>query len=61
MLHNPGVSLSWGDVVFIALGAARGMQHLHALGVVHRDLKSGEQHAREREGRERDNERWQLR
>ncbi len=40
LLHSPTVSLTWLDVVHIALGAARGMQHLHKHGVIHRDLKS---------------------
>lgn len=40
LLHSPSVSLTWLDVVHIALGAARGMQHLHKHGVIHRDLKS---------------------
>lgn len=40
LLHSPQVALTWLDVVHIALGAARGMQHLHKHGVIHRDLKS---------------------
>jgi len=41
MLHSPRMHLSWGQVAYLCLGAARGMAHLHAHRCLHRDLKSG--------------------
>jgi Protein tyrosine and serine/threonine kinase len=41
LLHAPGLQLSWRHIVHLALGAARGMAHLHACHILHRDLKSG--------------------
>ncbi len=41
MLHNPSLHLSWRHIIHMALGAARGMAHLHAFRILHRDLKSG--------------------
>jgi hypothetical protein len=36
LLHSPGCYLSWVEVVAMLLGAARGMEHLHANSVLHR-------------------------
>lgn len=36
LLHSPGCYLSWTEVVDMLLGAARGMEHLHAHSVLHR-------------------------
>lgn len=36
LLHSPGCYLSWVEVVGMLLGAARGMEHLHANSVLHR-------------------------
>jgi hypothetical protein len=36
LLHSPGCYLSWVEVVGMLLGAARGMEHLHAHSVLHR-------------------------
>ena len=41
MLHSPTLELTWAQVAAMCLGAAKGMQHLHAHSVLHRDLKSG--------------------
>lgn len=41
MLHDQSLHLSWRNIIHIALGAARGMSHLHAFRILHRDLKSG--------------------
>ncbi|KAK9790953.1 hypothetical protein WJX73_010535 [Symbiochloris irregularis] len=41
ILHSPEVQLSWSQIAHLCLGAARGMQHLHSLNCLHRDLKSG--------------------
>ncbi len=41
LLHAPGLQLSWRHIVHLALGAARGMAHLHTCLILHRDLKSG--------------------
>lgn len=41
MLHSPAMHLSWAQVAYLCLGAARGMAHLHAHRCLHRDLKSG--------------------
>lgn len=41
MLHSPSMHLSWAQVAYLCLGAARGMAHLHAHRCLHRDLKSG--------------------
>jgi len=41
MLHDPSLHLSWRHIIQMALGAARGMAHLHAFRILHRDLKSG--------------------
>ncbi len=43
MLHSPTLELTWAQVAAMCLGAAKGMQHLHAHSVLHRDLKSGAQ------------------
>ena len=36
LLHSPGCYLSWVEVVDMLLGAAKGMEHLHANSVLHR-------------------------
>lgn len=41
MLHSPTLELTWAQVAAMCCGAAKGMQHLHAHSVLHRDLKSG--------------------
>lgn len=33
--------IAWTQKLHFAHGAACGMQHLHSLGLIHRDLKSG--------------------
>ncbi len=43
MLHSPSMHLSWAQIAYLCLGAARGMAHLHAHRCLHRDLKSGAQ------------------
>ncbi|CAG9461630.1 unnamed protein product [Pedinophyceae sp. YPF-701] len=40
LLHSPSVQLTWSRVVGFLQGAARGMAHLHAHKILHRDLKS---------------------
>jgi hypothetical protein len=41
LLHAHDVKLSWSRILYLCLGTAQGMQHLHVHNVVHRDLKSG--------------------
>lgn len=41
ILHSPTVHLSWKQILYICLGVAKGMAHLHEQKVLHRDLKSG--------------------
>lgn len=41
LLHSPTQHLTWHQLLEMARGAARGMAHLHAHQLVHRDLKSG--------------------
>lgn len=41
LLHSPGCHLSWAQIIYMCLGAASGMAHLHRHNVLHRDLKSG--------------------
>lgn len=36
LLHSPGCYLSWAEVVDMLIGAAKGMEHLHANSVLHR-------------------------
>ena len=42
LLHDPHARYSWAEAVELALGAGRGINHLHACQppIVHRDLKS---------------------
>lgn len=42
LLHSPNCHLSWAQIIYMCLGAANGMAHLHRHHIVHRDLKSGE-------------------
>jgi serine/threonine protein kinase len=42
LLHAPSVHLSWRQIYFMCMGAAKGMMHLHSQSILHRDLKSGE-------------------
>ena len=42
MLHSPALEITWAQVAAMCCGAARGMLHLHAHSILHRDLKSGE-------------------
>lgn len=41
MLHSPALEITWAQVAAMCCGAARGMLHLHAHSILHRDLKSG--------------------
>jgi hypothetical protein len=41
LLHSPTTYLTWSQIIYMCLGAARGMAHLHRCRVLHRDLKSG--------------------
>eukprot|EP00698_Gefionella_okellyi_P017676 TRINITY_DN5210_c0_g2_i1.p1 TRINITY_DN5210_c0_g2~~TRINITY_DN5210_c0_g2_i1.p1 ORF type:complete len:453 (+),score=92.53 TRINITY_DN5210_c0_g2_i1:134-1360(+) len=41
MLHDTAVDITWQRMLRFAADAARGMAHLHALGILHRDLKNG--------------------
>ncbi len=41
LLHSPTLELTWAQVASMCCGAAKGMLHLHAYSVLHRDLKSG--------------------
>lgn len=36
VLHAPGAYLSWAEVLFMLIGAAKGMAHLHNCRIVHR-------------------------
>jgi len=40
LLHSPSCQLTWAQVIYLCLGAASGLAHLHRCGVVHRDVKS---------------------
>jgi serine/threonine protein kinase len=40
ILRNSGVSLQWPRRLSLAIGIARGMQFLHKIDRIHRDLKS---------------------
>ena len=42
MLHSPALEITWAQVAAMCCGAARGMLHLHAHSILHRDLKSGD-------------------
>ena len=42
MLHSPALEITWVQVAAMCCGAARGMLHLHAHSILHRDLKSGD-------------------
>ena len=53
MLHSPTLQLTWAQVAAMCLGAAKGMQHLHAHSVLHRDLKSGAPQLSNRKPRQR--------
>eukprot|EP00884_Botryococcus_braunii_P010166 jgi/Botrbrau1/19150/Bobra.0077s0062.1 len=41
MLHKQEERLTWAQRLYMCLGAAKGMMHLHSCNVLHRDLKSG--------------------
>lgn len=40
LIHSSTTFLSWKRILGMLVGAARAVEHLHAHGVVHRDLKS---------------------
>lgn len=40
ILHDRKVVYTWAILKHMAIGIARGLQHLHALGAIHRDVKS---------------------
>jgi len=40
LLHHPECHLTWAQIIYMCLGAANGMAHLHRCRVLHRDLKS---------------------
>ena len=40
IIHDPAVTYTYADVRKLAIGCARGMQHIHEKGQIHRDLKS---------------------
>ena len=39
-LHSPAASYSWETAVLMACDVAKGVNHLHSEGIIHRDLKS---------------------